>query len=159
MERHEFEEMFRQVMKEHYPELSKEPERKRWRARNGVRYWYVHHDGLINYNHEDSDIIDTGCYNLGNYFKTESEAGLHRKKLLITQKVKDIASRLGEPTEDEFSNSEIKKYFLVLKNDGIFGQTYHEYYKTQGAIYCLDENFLDVCLEEIGEEDLKLIFT
>ena len=95
MEKHEFEEMFRQVMKgvkQHYPELLKDyqPENKRWRAEKGEKYWVVGDDGCITYNVEDDDVIDANYYNSGNYFKTKEEAKLYDKKMLITQRVKEI---------------------------------------------------------------------
>ena len=159
MEKHEFEEMFRQVMKEHYPELLK-PEKKRWRAEKNERYWFVCHDGRIDSNEEDNDRIDAGCYNRGNYFKTKREAELHDIKQQITQQVKDIAIRLGEPTEEDWKDSDIAKHRIALDPNKKMCVSHNNcIVKNQGTIYCLDINFLKFCLEEIGEEDLKLIFT
>ena len=157
MEKKEFEEMFRQVMKEHYPELHK-PENKRLRAEINEKYWFVCHDGLIDYNVEENDIIDEGCYNRGNYFKTKEEAELYDKKRVITQKVKDIAIRLGEPTEEDWKDLDVSKHYIAVDLNKKMCVSHNAWnVKAQGAIYCLDETFLKVCLEEIGEEDLKLV--
>ena len=159
MKKHEFEEMFRQVMKEHYPELHK-PENKRWRAENGNTYWTLHNEGSLEFIKERNDTIDDKTHKLGNYFKTKEEAELYRKKLVITQKVKDIAIRLGEPTEDDWKDPDVEKFYFAFDCQfGDFALHLTRQYKTFGNIYCLDTDFLEVCLEEIGEEDLKLIFT
>ena len=133
-------------------------ENKRWRAEKGEKYWFVCHDGVIDFNEEDDDRIDEGCYNRGNYFKTEEEAELYDKKQLITQRVKDIALRLGVPTEEDWKRQEDVKYSILFNpvKDSL-AQSADIYIKAQ-SIYCLDKNFLKVCLEEIGEENLKLIF-
>lgn len=146
-------------------ELSKsvpeEPENKRWRAEKGEKYWLVSHYGLITYNVEDDYRVDSGCYNRGNYFKTKEEAELYEKKRAVTQKVKDIAIRLGEPTEEDWRDSGIAKYYLGhdCLADKVARLATSYIFRVQGTIYCLDDNFLNTCLAEIGEEDLKLIFT
>ena len=165
MEKHEFEEMFRQVMKgvkQHYPELLKdyEPKNKRWRAEKGEKYWFAFPDGQIDCNEEDDGAIDAGCYNRGNYFKTKEEAELYDKKRVVTQKVKDIAIRLGEPERKDWFNGNMRKYYLCYNFMKVeICQNNANSIKDLGVIYCLDPKFLSVCLEEIGEEDLKLIFT
>ena len=160
MEKHEFEEMFRQVMKEHYPELLKKPENKRWRAECSEKYWFVHHDGRIDFINEYYDIIDENRYERGNYFKTKEEAELCLKKQFITQQVKDIALRLGVPTEEDWKDLDVSKHYIAVDLNKKRCVSHNAWnVKAQGAIYCLDINFLKVCLEEIGEEDLKLIFT
>ena len=50
------------------------PEGKRWRAKEGERYWWVQNDGGVTNDCDDWVDIDDGRYELGNYFKTEEEA-------------------------------------------------------------------------------------
>ena len=162
MEKHEFEEIFRQVMKEHYPELINDykPEKKRWRAENGNAYWTLHNEGSLEFIRECNDTIDDKTHKLGNYFKTKDEAELYRKKLVITRKVKDIALRLGVPERKDWFDCNMKKYYLrydFMKVE--IHQSFEYYTKVLGAIHCLDPKFITVCIDEIGEEDLKLIFT
>ena len=134
-------------------------ENKRWRAGRNEKYWIVYSDGTTHANEEDNDRTDEDCYKRGNYFKTQEEAQLYNKKQLITQQVEDIALRLGVPTEEDWKDFDVEKFCLAigiveecLVLNSILG------YKDIGRIYCLDRNFLKVCLEEIGEENLKLIF-
>ena len=49
-------------------------ERKRWRAKEDERYWYVGSDGVVDDNYEDKMGTDDRRYEFGNYFKTEEEA-------------------------------------------------------------------------------------
>lgn len=54
--------------------LEEAPECKRWRAKEGERYWFVRGDGEISDDCELKTNIDGRRYELGNYFKTEGEA-------------------------------------------------------------------------------------
>lgn len=47
---------------------------KRWRAKEGERYWYVDAWGAADLDYESREDIDDMRYELGNYFKTEEEA-------------------------------------------------------------------------------------
>lgn len=49
-------------------------ESKRWRAKEGGRYWCVGNDGGVYDDYDDKTDVDDGRYELGNYFKTEEEA-------------------------------------------------------------------------------------
>ena len=49
-------------------------ERKRWRAEEGERYWWVGSVGEVYDDCDNGGCIDDGRYELGNYFKTEEEA-------------------------------------------------------------------------------------
>ena len=141
-----------------YKSVPEESIKKRWRAEPGGKYFFASETGRIFVDKDDYTEIDNARYDRGMYFKAEEELELYDKKWLITQKVEDIALRLGEPTEDDWKDSDVDKFCLVfdvLKNRIVGNSIYG--YKTIGNIYCLDINFLEVCLEEIGEEDLKLI--
>ena len=143
-----------------YKSVPEEPIKKRWRAAPSGKYFYASGTGSIFVDKDDYTEADDDRHDRGIYFRTEEEVELYDKKRLITQKVKDIAMRLEEPTEDDWKNDgEISKYYLGydyslnivdrLVTDSTF--------RCQGIIYCLDYDFVDICLKEIGVEDLKLI--
>lgn len=46
----------------------------KWRAKSGCLYFYVDSDGTIERAVEDSNGIDSGRFEQGNYFQTEKEA-------------------------------------------------------------------------------------
>ena len=47
---------------------------KRWRANKKERYYFIDRDFLIHEDIEEDTYMDNKRYNLGNYFKSESEA-------------------------------------------------------------------------------------
>ena len=141
-----------------YKSVPEEFIKKRWRAEPGGEYYFAMPMGEPAIATDNNHGYNDYRYQRGNYFKTKEEAELYDKKMLITQKVKDIAIRLGEPTEDDWGDSGVaKNYLYIIYKEKSCGYSSDFIAKTQGTIYCLDSNFLNVCLEEIGEEDLKLI--
>ena len=141
-----------------YKSVPEEPIKKRWRAEPGGKYFFASETGRIFVDKDDYTEIDNARYDRGMYFKAEEELELYDKKWLITQKIRDIALRLGEPTKEDWKDVDIDKYYLTFNLDNnlcCFDVKYLQ--KAQGTIYCLDINFKDVCLDEIGVEDLKLV--
>lgn len=53
---------------------TEEIETKRWRAKEGERYYFVGHVFEISRHRESFDLTDDGLWNSGNYFRTEGEA-------------------------------------------------------------------------------------
>ena len=134
----------------------KECEYKRWKPELNEEYWVVNNLGTA-YNE-----IWTGCntdqkrYNFYNCFKTREQAVQEAEKIFIRRKLEDIAKRLNRGKEIDCGSRETK-YFLNIDNDnnvgyGAFDLNYR--YKIQGIIYCLDINFKDVAIQEIGQERL-----
>lgn len=144
-------------------ELGKEIERlkgksaERWRADYAGEYWYI--DGDIQ---SDND-KDWGCdeyrFNIGNYFKTYEEADKVLNKTLIYNKLKDLALRLNKGETLDWSNENQKKFCIYFDNQANrLDYAYHTTYKEIGGIYSIDQEFLEVALDEIGEEDLIKLF-
>ncbi len=129
---------------------------KRWRALFNEKYYYLNDCGGIEIFLESSTLADKYRYEIGNYFKTREEAEKHSQNRLTYQQLKDIALRLNKGQEFDWKNVEQGKYYIfydsVVKKfeSGVCGT-----YRNLTEIYCLDENFLNVALEEIGEEKLK----
>lgn len=57
----------------------------------------------------------------------------------------------------DYDKASQRKYYLYYMQNGLndINQDYNETAKIQGAIFCLDENFKDVAIKEIGEERLR----
>ncbi len=91
--------------------------------------------------------------------KLKMEKGeIKRENLITYQQLKDIALRLNDGQKIEWNNKEQKKYFIYYnfnKQLSKFICDYEKIAKSLNTIYCLDENFLNVVLEEIGEEKLN----
>ena len=119
------------------------------------RYWFLNDIGatinikaIINNN-------DNFKYSIGNYFETKEQAKNYKEKLLIEQKLRDIAMELNKGKEIDWDNDIQDKYYLYYNflNNEI---NYNSFTitKLQGIIYCLNENFKDVAKNRIGEERL-----
>lgn len=83
-------------------------------------------------------------------------------KAKIETKLKNIAERLNAGRKIDWEDENQSK-FIILYNckSKILGllDLYSVYrWKYQGGIYCLDENFLEVAKQEIGEENLIKYF-
>lgn len=145
-------------------ELEKQ-EKVRWRAKNGKTYFTIRSTGNIAQCEEKEDteynfdFDHTSRYNFGNYFKTLQEAEKVREKIKIYTRLKDLALKLGRGKKIDWNNSDQPKWCIVL---GFFDNTLRSNcnytHQEIGQIYCLDENFLEVAKEKIGEENLRKLF-
>ena len=148
-----------------YEELGKEIEKlksqsgERCRADFGCEYWYIDDGGDI----ISDDDNDWGCdehrFNIGNYFKTEEEALKYVDKILIYNKLKDLAERLNDGETINWNDSNQQKWRIYFDTSAKrLDYEYNLTYKCLAEIYCLNPDFLDRALEEIGEEDLMKLF-
>lgn len=94
---------------------TKETPHKRWRAENGEKYWICSYAGSCRILTEENDESDLGCYNLGNYFKTEEEAKRELNYILTRQRVKDAIAELNGDWKPDWSDSEQAKYLLLYE--------------------------------------------
>lgn len=144
--------------KQHLTRLEKmlgECEYVRWKPKDFSPYFYV--DSCMKIEQSDfySDTyIHRERYNTYSTFKTREEAEKEAEKVLVRRQLEDIARRLNKGKEIDWFDSEQLKYCIVLCRNNIITQSYLAY-KTQGVVFCLDENFKDVAIQEIGEERLK----
>lgn len=81
-------------------------------------------------------------------------------KLEIETKLKNIAERLNAGRKIDWEDMNQQKFYIHYNYDKEILDVYVGFYrKNQGAIFCLDENFLKVAKQEIGEENLIKYFT
>ena len=124
---------------------------ERWKPKPSEEYYCVD-DGndvrRVNFNimnAYDRDRIKT--YNC---FQTREQAEAEAEKILIRRQLEDIARRLNKGKEIDWDNRKQLKHCIELYGNDIITNFYFAH-KTQGAVYCLDKNFLDVVTKEIGE--------
>lgn len=133
---------------------------RRWRAKEDEIYYYVTSSNYadIERDSENNATCDNFRYEIGNYFKTENETREYKEKLIIYQKLKDLALELNQGEQIDFDNEKQKKYIIVLDiNIGLMiANIVHQ--QSLGQIYCLDENFLEKAKERIGEDKLEKLF-
>ena len=63
--------------------------------------------------------------------------------------------RLNKGEKIDWENTSQEKYFIYLDNEynklGYADNICGKWCQYQGTVYCLDQNFLDVAIQEIGE--------
>lgn len=127
---------------------------ERWKPKDNEMFWYIDSFGFVNYtlfmSETESRFKNYNC------FQTKEQAEAEFEKIIVRRKLEDIAKRLNKGKKinwtkdvnkrclycDHYDNNKIK---LGIANA----------YQYQGVVYCLDENFKDIAIEEIGEERLK----
>lgn len=144
--------------KEHLVNMKKMLEKcdEMWKPEKGEIFYY-----LNSYNIAFPEIWDANCsdvkrYNIYNCFKTVEEANLEAEKILIRRQLEDIARRLNKGKKIDWHNEEQPKYsirFNYYPGKIVLDRCFRQ--QALGVIYCLDKNFLDVAIREIGEKRLK----
>lgn len=148
-------------LKKKYEELGKEIERLEnaengGRVKEGRTYYYIDDEGDIMSDSDYRYCTDTYRFEIGNYFRTESEAESALEKIKIYTKLKRLADRLNVKDPISWRNEYQNKYYIrVNRNVNELGIDRNQYLQKQGIIYCTDNNFLNIAKEEIGEEELK----
>ena len=125
----------------------------------GEYYFYIDSCGDIDKIHDAFDYIDNHRYKTGNYFKTEEEAEEYIEKIKIYMKLKRLSERLNNGKKIDWNDRDQYKYYILYNyySDCIdVDDTY--IYQKQGTIYCLNEDFKDIAIKEIGEERLLKLF-
>lgn len=115
-------------------------------------YYCVNSFGIIIKETNTQVNMDKYKISIGNCFRTEEEAEKHKRILINTQKLKDLAERLNNGQDIDWGNSCQLKYFIKLSNGLCLDGKW--VVRHQGTIYCLNKSFLTKAIEEIGEEAL-----
>ena len=141
--------------KEHLANMKKmleECEYERWKPENGEEYFYVDNVGIV----QNALFDNTMGYHLAlcrtlNCFKTREEAKQEIEKILVRRQLEDIARRLNKGRELDWNDENQYKWYITYNT--IFGFTTYSVCEntTQGVVYCLDKNFLNTAIKEIGE--------
>lgn len=144
--------------KEHLANMEKMLEKgdEMWKPEKGEMFYY-----LNSYNIAISETWDASCsdaehYNIYNCFKTREQAEQEAEKILIRRQLENIAKRLNKGQKIDWNNEDQNKYFICFNHwQNVIILEHGWKNKFCGVIYCLDKNFLDVAIKEIGEERLK----
>ena len=126
-----------------------------WKPKVNETYYRIYGDGNI----IDVFLVDTctdrNSFEIGNCFKTKEEAEKVVRHLKTRAKLQRIADRLNNGQEIYWTSGSQPKYFIYYDYNlkKIYLATAYRL-KLQGTIYCLDENFKDIAIKEIGKEEL-----
>ena len=145
--------------KEHLANMKKmleECECKRWKPEPNEEYYYVSEDGKIVQTRNCGWEPAANRVKFYNCFKSEKQAEAEAEKILVRRMLEDIARRLNKGEKPDWIKCYQKKYYLGYNQ--INSKITLECRTTiiaQGTVFCLDDKFLDVAIQEIGEERLK----
>ena len=96
---------------------------------------------------------------LGKAFKDLDAKNRAEEKRKIYIQLKNLAERLNNGEKIDWNNIEKDKYYIYYDYaNKELRKEYNNAWSNQGTIYCLDENFLDIAIKEIGEENLLKLF-
>lgn len=157
MEKIEKLELAIQQLQRELEELKNKETPKRWRGKKGDDYYYISSLCHVEKSFETKVVpeVDERRYEIGNYFKTEEEAKQKLEYIKTEQQLKDIALRLNEGVEIDWEREKQWKYYIEYSfEDKMFTTDYWNTFKQQGTIYCLDKDFKDTAIAEIGEDNL-----
>ena len=153
------EEILKEISKteEHLAAMKKmleDCEYQRWEPKKNEAYFYIASDGTVEQDWmvEEFASVDKERYNFYNCFPSKSQAELEAEKILIRRQLEDIARRLNRGERIDWDNDAQIKYSIrfnyyqgIIELNGFVRQQF------QGVIYCLDKNFLNTAIKEIGE--------
>jgi hypothetical protein len=127
------------------------------RAKKGGDFYIV--SGCSKYSNvahkmtEDFGVCCNFHYNTGDYFKTAQEAEKSYNNIIITQKLKDIALRLNNGIDIDWTNDK-NIYELYLDCDkSELDQVNIDTFKSCNTIYCLHLNFSNGCKRILAKKN------
>lgn len=144
--------------KEHLANMEKMLEKcdEMWKPEKGEMFYYLNSYNIAIAETWDASCSDAEHYNIYNCFKTREEAEAEAEKILVRRQLENIARRLNKNEKIDWNNEDQNKYFICSNHwqDIIILERGWKN-KFCGVIYCLDKNFLDIAIQEIGKERLK----
>lgn len=136
-----------------------EKENKRWRAKEGYKYWFVNSSGNPDWLDEyNRDIIDNFRYDTHNYFQTEEEARRYAKVLETERQLKKFADEHNDKID--WSNVDKCKYSLYyIYVTNCVGISSISSVRDARIIYFSSRAIAQQAIDEIGEEEIKEYLT
>lgn len=149
--------------KEHLANMEKmlaECEYERWKPELGDWYGYLNDYNAVSSALWEGNNIDELRYKRYNCFQTHRQTEEKAEKVMVKGMLEDIARKLNKGKKvdwkDTFGNPWRIKYYISINCLGdklMLAES--RWYKGQGIIYCSNKDFLNVAIQEIGEERLK----
>ena len=145
--------------KEHLANMEKmlkDCECERWKPKPSQEYYYVDSGNYVRrVNFNTMNTYDRDRIKAYNCFQTREQAETEAEKILVRRMLEDIARRLNKGNKIDWNNSKQFKYYICIDscdNEIIWSREIQ--YISQGVVYCLDMDFRNVAIKEIGEERL-----
>ena len=130
---------------------------ERWKPKKSEAYFYIDSDGAIEQDWMAEEFsTDDKRYNFYNCFRTKEQAKLEAEKILVRRQLEDIARRLNKGVKIDWHNQTQIKYGISYNTNTNVIETYFaSFNKAMSSTYCLDVDFKDIAIKEIGEERLE----
>lgn len=145
--------------KEHLASIEKmleECEYERWKPKKYDIFYYLNGFCEVISSELCDDQSDRMLYETFNCFQTREQAEAEAEKILVRRQLEDIARRLNEGKKIDYEDKTQCKFCIVynIVKDRIEIDSDYNCVRI-GVVRCLNKNFLDVAIQEIGEERLK----
>ena len=130
---------------------------ERWKPKKSEAYFYIDSDGTIEQDWMTEEFsTDETRYNFYNCFRTKEQADLEAEKTLVRRQLEDIARRLNKGVKIDWHDQTQIKYGISYNTSTNVIETYFaSFNKAMGSTYCLDVDFKDMAIKEIGQERLE----
>ena len=135
-------------------EVLKDEEYKRWQPKHQEKYYIVDTYNEVNSCRNYTQAVADKHMKVFNCFQTREEANAEAEKILIRRQLEDIAKRLNKGEKIDWNNYIQNKFYIDFNKKQGLSVSETVSWKSQGTVYCLDANFLDIAIEEIGKERL-----
>ena len=146
--------------KEHLANMEKmlgECEYERWNPKPSQEYYCVDGGNIVKrVSFNTMNAYDRDRIKAYNCFQTREQAEQEAEKILVRRMLENIARRLNKGNKIDWNNDKQFKYYICIDsrdNEIIWDREVR--YISQGIVYCLDINFCNVAIQEIGEQRLK----
>ena len=131
----------------------------RWRGDDGQSYYFIDEFFKPKNCLEEHELFDDNNYRYGNYYRTTYDVDKALAHLKIKQQLIDLALRLNMGVPIDWSDSNQLKYYLFKNDTGNIAQGFTRCAICQmDSTFCLNENFKDIAIAEIGEGALLSLF-
>lgn len=145
--------------KEHLAKMEKmlaECENERWKPEEGEKFYAIG-SGLTTYARENYGYLcDINTIKAYGCFQTCEQAEQEAEKILVRRMLEDIARRLNKGEKIDWKCTQQAKYYLRYNIDrDEFDIDLDFNIARVGVTYCLNRNFPEIAIQEIGEERLK----
>ena len=129
---------------------------ERWKPEKGKTFYFLNSHNTAISETWSADCSDARHYNIYNCFKTREQAEAEAEKILVRRMLENIARRLNKDNKIDWNDDKQFKYSICINSsDNEITWDSEVLYISQGVVYCLDMNFYNVAIQEIGEERLK----
>lgn len=153
-----------QELEKKYKELGEEIEKlknqgKVWKPKENERFYTV-----AGYGSTDStkycskNDFTRGYVEMGNCFKTKTEAEAMKEKIQIYTELKRLAKEINTEPIDWKESNQRKYYILFDEGDKKFHQGMAFECRYAGVVYSTNKDFLEIAKEQIGEDRLLKLF-